>query len=81
MEFKNLPKSARDFHCFLDLIIEDAIEKLPDTFTPTFIRCHKKGCQGNISSKIDSEEDSIYWKCSVCPTSGTITNIFGESSK
>ena len=75
-DFKKLPKSAREFTCFLDLIIEDTLKNLPDNFTPTYIRCNKRGCHGIISTKIDFDEDAIEWKCSVCPTGGTITNLF-----
>ncbi len=81
MEFKDLPKPAWEFNCFLNLIIEDTIGKLPDTFTPTYIRCHKKGCHGSISSKVDVAEEMIQWKCSICPTSGSITHIFEEPAK
>lgn len=76
--FSKLPKSTREFSSFLNLILTDALETLPDSFTLTYIRCHKKGCHGTISSKIDLAEDILHWKCSVCSTSGTITNAFGE---
>ena len=75
-DFKKLPKSTREFSCFLDLIIEDTLKNLPDNFTPTYIRCNKRGCYGIISTKIDFDEDTIQWKCSACPTGGTITNLF-----
>lgn len=72
---RNLPVN---FPVFLDLIIEDTLQNLPDDFTPTYIRCHKKGCHGIISSKIDLDEDTIHWKCSTCQTGGTFTNTFGN---
>jgi hypothetical protein len=77
--FKKLPKSAREFSCFLDLIIEDTLKNLPDNFTPTYICCNKRGCHGIISTKIDFDEDTIQWECSACPTGGTITNLFESS--
>jgi len=76
--FRKLPKAVREFNSFLDLIIDETFMKLPGEFTPTWIRCHKKGCEGAVSTKIDFDEDTIHWKCSTCPTSGNITNIYGS---
>ena len=73
-DFSKLPKPAREFSCFLDLIIEDTLQNLPNNFTPTYIRCHKKGCHGIISTRIDFGENTIHWKCSACPTGGVVTN-------
>ena len=75
IDFKKLPKPAREFTCFLNLIIEETLTTFPINFALTYIRCHKKGCHGNISSKFDPDEDAIHWRCNVCPTGGIITNI------
>jgi hypothetical protein len=72
--FNQLNKTTREFTGFLNLIIEETIKKLPDEFTPTNIKCHKKGCDGIISIRFDFESEEILWKCSDCDAGGNIKN-------
>lgn len=74
--FKKLPKAAREFESFLNLVIEEALNNLSEEPIPSYIRCHKKGCYGIISVNYNLEEDMVHWKCSDCPTGGTISHIF-----
>ena len=76
-ELNPIPKEAREISAFFSLIIDETMEKLPSTLTPTGIRCFKKRCTGIISSKVDLNNNEIYWKCSKCRNNGTITGIAG----
>jgi len=59
-DFKKLPKSARIFSCFLDLIIEDKLKNLPDNFTSTYIRCNKRGRLVLLGVKVNACITGIY---------------------
>jgi hypothetical protein len=72
---KKVPKQAREISAFFSLVIDETFEKLPTGLTPTTIRCFRKGCFGIISSAIDLDKNEIYWKCSECVNSGTITGL------
>jgi hypothetical protein len=72
---KKIPKQAREISAFFSLVIDETFEKLPTGLTPTTIRCFRKGCFGIISSEIDLDKNEIYWKCSECVNSGTITGL------
>ena len=72
---KKVPKAAREISAFFSLIMDETFEKLPTELTPTRIRCFRKGCFGIIRSAIDLDENEIYWKCSECVNSGTITGL------
>ncbi len=72
---KKIPKQAREISAFFSLVMDETFEKLPTKLTPTTIRCFRKGCFGIISSAIDLDKNEIYWKCSECVNSGTITGI------
>lgn len=72
--FKKLHKTTREFTSFLDLVIDETLQKHPIDFTTTYIRCHKKGCHGIISSMFDFGKSEIHWKCSDCETGGNIKN-------
>jgi hypothetical protein len=72
---KKAPKQAREISAFFSLVIDETFEKLPTELTPTTIRCFRKGCFGIISSAIELDKNEIYWKCSECVNSGTITGL------
>jgi len=72
---KHIPKQAREISAFFSLVMDETFEKLPTELTPTTIRCFRKGCFGIISSAIDLDKNEIYWKCSECVNSGTITGL------
>jgi hypothetical protein len=72
---KKIPKQAREISAFFSLVIDETFEILPTELTPTTIRCFRKGCFGIISSAIDLDKNEIYWKCSECVNSGTITGL------
>ena len=72
---KHIPKQAREISAFFSLVMDETFEKLPTELTPTTIRCFRKGCYGIISSEIDLDKNEIYWKCSECVNSGTITGL------
>ncbi len=72
---KKAPKQAREISAFFSLVMDETLEKLPTELTPTTIRCFRKGCYGTISSEIDLDKNEIYWKCSECVNSGTITGL------
>ena len=72
---KHIPKQAREISAFFSLVIDETFEKLPTELTPTTIRCFRKGCFGIISSAIELDKNEIYWKCSECVNSGTITGL------
>ena len=72
--FNQLNKTTREFTSFLNLIIEETLQKLPIEYTPTYIRCHNKVCHGIISTMFDFDSDEILWKCSDCDTGGNIKN-------
>jgi len=71
----NIPKEAREISAFFSLVIDETMEKLPTSLTSTGIRCFRKKCAGIISSEIDFEKNEIYWECSKCRNSGTITGL------
>ncbi|MBU1720751.1 MAG: hypothetical protein KKA07_16920 [Bacteroidetes bacterium] len=76
LRWEDLPKAAREFTSFLDLIIDSIMEDhLPEWFVSTEIRCHKKRCHGTIYAKYSEIEDAIHWRCNTCKTSGVITNM------
>jgi hypothetical protein len=79
--FNQLHKTTREFTSFLNLIIEETLQKLPADFTPTYIRCHKEGCKGIISTMVDFGNDEICWKCSDCESGGNIKNTIGSDQK
>ena len=70
---KRLPKEAREISAFFSLVIDETMKTMPSTLSSTWIRCFGKGCTGIISSAIDLDKNEIYWKCSKCRKSGTIT--------
>jgi diadenosine tetraphosphate (Ap4A) HIT family hydrolase len=70
---KKVPKEAREMSEFFSLVIDETMERMPSTLTSTGIRCFKKRCTGIISSQVDLDNSEIYWKCSICRNSGTIT--------
>lgn len=72
---ENIPKQAREISAFFSLVIDETMEKLPTSLTSTGIRCFRKKCTGIISSEIDFEKNEIYWECSKCRNSGTITGL------
>ena len=72
---KRIPKQAREISAFFSLVIDETFKKLPTELTLTTIRCFRKGCFGIISSAIDLDNNEIYWKCSECVNSGTITGL------
>lgn len=72
---KPIPKEAREISAFFSLLVEETMKTMPDTLTPTWIRCFRKGCTGIISSEINFEKNEIYWECSKCRNSGTITGL------
>lgn len=71
----SIPKEARDISAFFSLVIDETMEKLPTSLTSTGIRCFRKKCAGIISSEINFEKNEIYWECSKCRNSGTITGL------
>ncbi|HCU22425.1 MAG TPA: hypothetical protein DF698_05980 [Candidatus Atribacteria bacterium] len=73
---KQIPKAAREISAFFSLVIDETLEKLPNTFASTDIRCFRKRCAGIILSEIDFEKNEIRWKCSKCRNNGTITGIY-----
>lgn len=72
---KMIPKEAREISAFFSLVIDETMEKLPTSLTSTGIRCFRKECAGIISSEINFEKNDIYWECSKCRNSGTITGL------
>ena len=70
---KKVPKEAREISAFFSLVIDETMEKLPSTLTSTGIRCFRKRCTGVISSQVDLDNNEIFWKCSKCRNTGTIT--------
>ena len=72
---EEMPKEAREISAFFSLVIDETLEKLPIELTPTTIRCFRKRCFGIISSAIDLDKNELYWKCSECVNSGTITGL------
>ena len=75
---KIIPKAAREISAFFSLVMDETFEKLPTELTPTTIRCFRKGCFGIISSAIELDKNEIYWKCSECVNSGTITGLSSQ---
>ena len=71
----NIPKEAREISAFFSLVIDETMEKFPTSLTSTGIRCFRKKCAGIISSEINFEKNEIYWECSKCRNSGTITGL------
>jgi len=69
---KPVPKQAREISAFFSLLVEETMKTMPDTLTPTWIRCFRKGCTGTISTKVDLDEDKLFWECSDCKYSGTL---------
>jgi len=69
---KPVPKQAREISAFFSLLVEETMKTMPDTLTPTWIRCFRKGCKGTISSSVDLDEDKLFWECSDCKYSGTL---------
>jgi hypothetical protein len=74
--WEKLPKETREFTSFLTLVIEETIENMPKTMTPTWIRCFRKGCTGIIETSFDLDADKINWRCTECVNAGVITGIF-----
>ena len=72
---KKIPKQAREISAFFSLVIDETMEKLHTELSPTTIRCFRKGCFGIISSEVNLDKNEIYWKCSDCVNSGTITGL------
>ena len=75
-KWEDLPKQTREFTSFLDLIIDETIESFNTEFTPTYIRCFKKKCQGTIETRMAENLEDVLWRCTRCPASGTITGVF-----
>lgn len=71
----SIPKEAREISAFFSLVIDETMKKFPTSLTSTGIRCFRKKCAGIISSEIDFEKNEIYWECSKCSNSGTITGL------
>lgn len=76
--WEKLPKKTREFTSFLTLVMEETIENMPKTMTPTWIRCFRKGCTGIIETSFDDKEDNVNWRCTKCVNGGVITHVFGE---
>lgn len=72
---KPLPKEAREISAFFSLLLEETMKTMPPTFTPTWIRCFRKGCTGLISTKVDLDNNELHWKCSKCKNGGTLTGL------
>ena len=54
---KHIPKQAREISAFFSLLVDETMKTIPDTLTPTWIRCFGKGCTGTISSSVDLDEN------------------------
>ena len=67
-----LPKQAREISAFFSLLVDETMKTMPDTLTPTYLRCFRKGCAGTISSSVDLDENKLFWECSKCKYSGTL---------
>ena len=70
---KKIPKEAREMSAFFSLLVDETMKTMPDELTPTWIRCFRKGCTGTISSAVDLDENKLFWECSNCKYSGTLT--------
>ena len=69
---KKIPKQAREISAFFSLLVDETMKTMPDTLTPTYLRCFRKGCTGTISSSVDLDENKLFWECSECKYSGTL---------
>jgi hypothetical protein len=69
---KKLPKQAREFSAFINLVCEAATGDFPNDQVRTDIRCFKKGCFGTIDTILDFENNTIHWQCTTCPNNGEL---------
>lgn len=72
---KPVPKEAREMSAFFSLLVEETMKTMPSTLTSTWVRCFRKGCTGIISTKVDLDNNELYWKCSKCKYGGTLTGF------
>jgi hypothetical protein len=72
---KPVPKAAIEISAFFSLLVDETMKTMPDTLTPTWIRCFRKGCTGTISSAVDLDDNKLFWECSKCKYSGTLVGF------
>ena len=72
---KPIPKEAREISAFFSLLVEETMETMPSTLTPTWVRCFRKGCTGTISSAVDLDDNKLYRECSKCKYGGTLVGF------
>jgi hypothetical protein len=71
----NQHKSARELANFHALVVDETMIDMPDSLTPTWIGCFRKGCTGTISSSVDLDDNKLFWECSECKYSGTLNGF------
>jgi hypothetical protein len=74
---KLIPKQAREISAFFSLLVDETMIDMPDSLTPTWIRCFRKGCTGTISNSVDLDDNKLFWECSECKYSGTLIGFLG----
>lgn len=70
---KPVPKQASEISAFFSLLVEETMKTMPLELSPTWIRCFRKGCTGIISTKVQLDDNKLFWECSKCKYGGTLT--------